>query len=44
MEPILTHGSVWPLVELEEDLRKQGLQDAFTFGNHKGASARPEAL
>jgi hypothetical protein len=44
MEAILTHGSVWPLVELDEDLRKLDLQEALTFGNHKGASAKPEAL
>jgi hypothetical protein len=44
MESILTHGSIWPLVELDKDLRKQDLQDTLTFGNHKGASAKPEAL
>jgi hypothetical protein len=31
MEAILTHGSVWPLVELDKDLRKQDLQDALTL-------------
>ncbi len=44
MEAILTHGNIWPLVELDKDLRKQDLQDALTFGNHKGSSAKPEAL
>ncbi len=38
------HGSVWPLLELDKDLRKQDLQDALTFGNHKGASTKPESL
>jgi hypothetical protein len=44
MEAILMHGSVWPLLELDKDLRKQDLQDALTFGNHKGASTKPESL
>jgi hypothetical protein len=44
MEAILTHGSVWPLVELDKDTRKQDLQGALTFGNHTSASAKPEAL
>jgi hypothetical protein len=44
MEAILTHGSFLPLMILDEDLRKQDLQDAHTFGNHKGISAKPESL
>ncbi len=43
MEAILMHGSVWPLVELDKESRKQDLQDALTFGSYKGASAKPEA-
>jgi hypothetical protein len=31
-------------VILDEDLRIQDLQDALTFGNHKGKSAKPESL
>ncbi len=38
------HGSIWPLVKLDKDLRKQDLLDAPTSNNHKGASAMPEAL
>jgi hypothetical protein len=44
IEAILMHGSVWPLVELDKDLRKQDLQDAITFGTHRGTSAKPELL
>jgi hypothetical protein len=44
MEAILMQGIVWPLVELDKDLRKQDLQDALTLGNHKGTSVMPESL
>ncbi len=44
MEAILTHGSRWPLEELCEKDRQKDLEDALTFGNHKGASAKPDLL
>jgi hypothetical protein len=44
MKAILMHGGVWPLVELEEELRKHDLPDILTFCKHKGTSAMPEAL
>jgi hypothetical protein len=43
-EAILSRGSKWPLEELREVDRKKDLIDALTFGNHKGATAKPELL
>ena len=36
MESILTRGSFWPLEDLDKDLRKQDVDEALAFGNHKG--------
>jgi hypothetical protein len=44
MEAILTHGSKWPLVEISKEDLVQDLNDAFTFGNHKGVLAKLEPL
>ena len=44
MKAFLEEGSKWPLDELSEDERKQDIDDALTFGNHKGASQKPELL
>jgi hypothetical protein len=44
MEAFLTHGSKWPLVEISKEERVQDLYNALTFGNHKGALAKPELL
>jgi hypothetical protein len=44
IEAILTHGSKWLLVEISKEEQVQGLKDALTFGNHKGALAKPELL
>jgi hypothetical protein len=44
MKCILTDGSKWPLVDISKDARKQDVFDALTFGNHKGASTRPDLL
>jgi hypothetical protein len=44
MEDFLTHGSKWLLVEISEEERVNNLNDALTFGNHKGTSAKPELL
>ena len=44
MELILTQGSFWPLEDLNKDLRKQDLDEALTFGNHKGAQKFPARL
>jgi hypothetical protein len=44
MESIIRNGSKWPLEEISEENRQQDLEDALTFGNHKGASAHPVLL
>ncbi len=44
MKCILTDGSKWPLVSISEDARKRDVLDALTFGNHKGASTKPDLL
>jgi hypothetical protein len=44
MEAILKNGSKWPLEELSEESRTSDLRDALAFGNHKGASKKPDLL
>jgi hypothetical protein len=44
MVAILTHGSKWPLVEINKEEQVQNLNSTLTFGNHKDASAKPELL
>ena len=44
MKSILANGSKWPLTEISEDDRAKDLQEALTFGNHKGASSKPALL
>jgi hypothetical protein len=44
MQAILTRGSKWTLDYLEEDQRKQDIEDALAFGNHKGAQKKPAQL
>ncbi len=44
MEDFLTHGSKWPLVKISEKEQVNNLNNALTFGNHKGASAKPKLL
>jgi hypothetical protein len=44
MEAILTHSSKWPLFEISKEEQVQDLNNALTFGNHKGALAKPELL
>jgi hypothetical protein len=44
MKAFLEEGSKWPLDELSEEERIQDIDDALTFGNHKGASQKPELL
>jgi hypothetical protein len=41
---ILEQGSNWPLEEISEVARQQDVLDVLTFGNHKGASAKPDLL
>ena len=44
MEDILTNGSKWPLDDLSEESCISELNDALTFGNHKGASLKSDIL
>jgi hypothetical protein len=41
---ILTDDSKWPLVNISQDKRKQDFLNAFTLGNHKGASIKPDLV
>jgi hypothetical protein len=44
MSRILTHGSEWPLEPIDEECRLADVREALTFGNHKGASMKPDLL
>jgi hypothetical protein len=44
MSRILTHGSEWPLEPIDEECRLVDVREALTFGNHKGASMKPDLL
>jgi len=44
MEDILKNSSKWPLEEISNENRASDLQEALIFGNHKGASLKPEVL
>jgi hypothetical protein len=44
MEDFLTHGSKWPLVKISKEEQVNNLNGVFTFGSHKGTSAKPELL
>ena len=44
MKSILENGSDWPLEDLDYETRLSDLEEALQFGNHKGASLKPELL
>ena len=44
MEDILTNGSKWPLEDLSKESHISNMNDALTFGNHKGALSKPDIL
>jgi hypothetical protein len=44
MKSILENGSKWPVTNISNDERQKDIQDALAFGNHKGATAKPEIL
>ena len=44
MESILTHGSKWPLIDTSDNNQGNDVIKALTFGNHKGASKKPDLL
>ncbi len=42
--PLLIEGSKWPLTEISKSNRIADLSNALQFGNHKGASQKPNLL
>ena len=44
MSKILTNGLKWPLEPLDEASRRADVNEALSFGNHKGASLQPDLL
>jgi hypothetical protein len=44
MECLLSKGSWWPLKEISEKDRVADRQEALRFGNHEGATSKPELL
>jgi hypothetical protein len=41
---LLIKGSKWPLMEISKSNRIADLTEALQFGNHKGASQKPDLL
>ncbi len=39
---LLNNESVWPLAEISKEERVKDLEEALTFGNHKGATKQPD--
>lgn len=44
MSRILTHGLEWPLEPINDECRLADVREALSFGNHKGASTKPDLL
>ncbi len=44
MRILLSNGSTWPLLPLDDINRLLDIDDALAFGNHKGADQQPELL
>ena len=44
MKDLLEEGSIWLLAKLSKEERQKDIEDALAFGNHKGASQKPELL
>jgi hypothetical protein len=44
MECLLIEASKWPLMEISKSNRMADLTNALQFGNHKGASQKPDLL
>ncbi len=41
---LLNNGLVWPLAEISKEKRVKDVEEALTFGNHKGATKQPDLL
>ena len=44
LKSILLNGSDWKLEDIDEESRKKDLAEALKFGNHKGATDKPDLL
>jgi hypothetical protein len=44
MKTVLTYGSTWPLLPLDDSHQLNNINNALAFGNHKGAMQQPELL
>ena len=44
MKNILKEGSDWPLSDVSPEEKKQDVDDALAFGNHKGAESNQQLL
>jgi hypothetical protein len=44
LKSILENGSNWQPEELDEEKRLSDLKEALAFGNHRGATNKPELL
>jgi hypothetical protein len=44
MRIVLSNGSTWPLLPLDNINRLLDIDNALAFGNHKGADQQPELL
>ena len=44
MKKMLTHGLQWPTEPITEEDIAADLIEALKFGNHKGATTKPELL
>ena len=43
-ESLLTHGSDWPLANIDDGSRAKDVSEALEFGNHKRATENPDLL
>jgi hypothetical protein len=41
---LLNNRSVWPLADISKEERVKDVEEALTFGNHKGAKKQPDLL
>ncbi len=44
MKTVLTYGSTWPLLPLDDSNQLNNIDNALAFGNHKGDMQQPELL
>eukprot|EP00957_Ditylum_brightwellii_P093208 7097400-Ditylum_brightwellii.AAC.2 len=44
MKNILLNGSLWAMEEIDEQRQMEGVEEALSFGNHKGVTKMPYLL